>query len=72
MRLFKKKTVTKVYYKENNKPLIKASICNGEQVAGFKNIHTGKIEEVMLIKNQADLDAFKKMYGIDGEIEKEY
>jgi len=26
----------------------------------------------MLIKNQADLDAFKKMYGIYGEIEKEY
>ena len=57
---------------ENKKPVIKASICNGEQVAGFKDIHTGKIEEVMLIKNQADLDAFKKMYGIDGEIEKEY
>ena len=31
-----------------------------------------RIEEVMLIKNQADLDAFKKMYEIDGEIEKEY
>ena len=31
-----------------------------------------RYEEVMLIKNQADLDAFKKMYGIDGEIEKEY
>ena len=45
---------------------------NGEQVAGFKDIHTGKIEEVMLIKNQADLEAFKKMYGIDDEIEKEY
>ena len=41
-------------------------------VAGFKDIHTGKIEEVMLIKNQADLDAFKKMYGIDDEIDKEY
>ena len=26
----------------------------------------------MLIKNQADLDAFKKMYGIDDDIEKEY
>ena len=37
-------------------------------VAGFKDIHTGKIEEVMLIKNQADLDTFKKMYGIDDEI----
>ena len=71
MGLFKKKTVTKTYDKENKKPVIKASICNGEQVAGFKDIHTGKIEEVMLIKNQADLDAFKKMYGIDDDIEKE-
>ena len=72
MGLFRKKTVTEKYDKENKKPVVKASICNGEQVAGFKDIHTGKIEEVMLIKNQADLDAFKKMYGINGEIEKEY
>ena len=72
MRLFKKKTVTKVYDKENKKPVIKASICNGEQVAGFKNIHTGKIEEVMLIRSEADLDNFKKMYGINEKIEKEY
>jgi hypothetical protein len=70
--LFKKKTVTNTYDKENKKPVFKASICNGEIETGFKDIHTGKIEEVMLIKNQADLDAFKKMYGIDGEIEKEY
>ena len=41
-------------------------------ISGVKNIHTGKIDEVMLIKNQADLDVFKKMYGIDGEIEKDY
>ena len=72
MGLFKKKKTQQSYDKENKKPVIKASICNGEQVAGFKDIHTGKIEEVMLIKNQADLDAFKKMYGINGEIEKEY
>ena len=72
MGLFKKKPAAKTYDKENMKPVIKVSICNGEQVAGFKDIHTGKIEEVMLIKNQADLDAFKKMYEIDGEIEKEY
>lgn len=70
--LFKKKTVTKTYDKDNKKPVIKASICNGEQVAGFKDIHTGKIEEIMLINEQADLEAFKKMYGIDEEIEKEY
>ena len=72
MGIFRKKTVIKTYDKENKKPVIKVSICNGEQVAGCKDIHRGKIEEVMLIKNQADLDAFKKMYGIDGEIEKEY
>ena len=72
MGLFKKKTVTRTYDKENKKPVIKASICNGEQVAGFKDIHTGKIEEVMLIKSPTDLEHFKAMYGIDEEIVKEY
>ena len=67
-----KKIIVKTYDKDNKKPVIKASICNGEQVAGFKDIHTGKIEEVMLIKGPADLDTFKKMYGIDDEIAKEY
>ena len=72
MGLFKKKIIVKTYDKDNKKPVIKASICNGEQIVGFKDIHTGKIEEVMLIKSPADLDIFKKMYGIDEEIEKEY
>ena len=64
MGLFKKKKMGQSYDKENKKPVIKASICNGEQVAGFKDIHTGKIEEVMLIKSPADLEHFKAMYGI--------
>ena len=72
MGLFKKKTIVKTYDKDNKKPVIKASICNGEQIAGFKDIHTGKIEEVMLIKSSEDIDTFKKMYGIDEEIAKEY
>ena len=72
MGLFKKKCVVQSYDKENKKPVIKASICNGEQVAGFKDIHAGKIEEVMLIKSPADLEHFKAMYGIDKEIVKEY
>ena len=72
MKLFKKKSTTKSYDKENTKPVIKASICNGEQVAGFKDLHTGKIEEVMLIKSPADLERFKDMYGITEEITKEY
>ena len=72
MGLFKKKTVIKTYDKENKKPVIKASICNGEQVAGFKDIHTGKIEEVMLIKSPKDSEDFKSIYGIIEEVEKEY
>ena len=72
MGIFKKKTIVRTYDKENKKPVIKASICNGEQVAGFKDIHTGRIEEIMLIKKPADLEDFKKMYGIVGDIEKEY
>ena len=72
MELFKKKIVTQSYDMENKKPVIKASICNGEQVAGFKDIHTGKIEEVMLIKSPSDLEKFKIMYGINEEIIKEY
>ena len=72
MGLFKKKIVTQSYDMEHKKPVIKASICNGEQVAGFKDIHTGKIEEAMLIKSPADLEKFKTMYGIKEEITKEY
>lgn len=72
MGLFKKKMKLQSYDDKNQKPVIKASICNGEQVAGFKDIHTGKFEEVMLIKNATDLEKFKEMYDIQKEIEKEY
>lgn len=72
MGLFKKKSTVQNYDRENKRPVIKASICNGEQVAGFKDIHTGKFEEVMLIKGAADLDKFRSMYGIDEEIKTEY
>lgn len=72
MGLFKRKTITQSYDRDNKRPVIKASICNGEQVAGFKDIHTGQFEEVMLIKGADDLDKFRSMYGIEEEIRKEY
>lgn len=59
MRLFPKRTEKKTYDRSNQKPVIKASICNGEQVAGFKDIRTGKFEEVMLIRRAEDLETFK-------------
>lgn len=72
MGLFQKKAVVQGYDRENKRPVIKASICNGEQVAGFKDIHTDKFEEVMLIKGMDDLEKFRSMYGIEEEIKKEY
>ena len=58
--MFGKKTVIRQYDKENTKPVLKCSICTGEQVAGFKNLHTGKFEEIMLVRSEADLKEFKE------------
>ena len=69
---FKKKREIKTYDKANRRPVIKASICNGEQIAGFQDIHTGAFEEVMLIRGNDDLAEFMRMYGIEGKIEKIY
>lgn len=67
----KKKEETVSFDKETQIPVIKCSICTGEQVAGFKEKSTGKFQEVMLIAGKEDLDAFCKRYGVD-EVKKEY
>ena len=72
MGLFKKKTVKKSYDRDHMKPVIRASICTGEQVVGFKDLQTGNMKEIMLIKSTKELENFKSMYGITEEIEKEY
>lgn len=70
--MFGRKAVKKKEFdRENLRPVLRCSICTGEQVAGFKNVHTGKFEEVMLIRDEKDLDRFREMYGID-TIAKEY
>ena len=66
------KRVKKTYDREHMKPVIRASICTGEEVAGFKDIRTGKIEEIMLIRSPEDLEKFKEIYEITEEIAKEY
>lgn len=68
----KKKTiVTEQFDKENYRAILKCSICTGEQVAGFKNLHTGEFHDLMLIRNADDLDTFMRRYGVE-EIKKEY
>ena len=49
----------------------KYRICNGEQVAGFKEKKTGHFEEIMLIRSERDLQDFKERYGIE-HVKKEY
>ena len=69
---FKRKQSPKGSYDHaNKKPVIRASICTGEQVAGFKNIHTGAFTDVMLIRGEKDLKEFMDAYGIE-QIGKEY
>lgn len=69
--MFRKKKSRIEFDKENQTAVLRCSICNGEQVAGFKDIHTGKFQEVMLIRNSRDLDDFRQTYGL-GDVPKEY
>lgn len=59
------------YDRENWRPVLKCSICNGERVAGFKNIHTGEFKEECFIRDDRELEEFKQKYGIE-EMPKEY
>lgn len=72
MTFFQKKVIKKTYDKERQKPVCKCSICTGEQVAGFLDIHTGAFEDVMLIRGAADLQMFRDLYGITEELTKIY
>ena len=53
-------------------PVIRCSICTGEQVAGFRRKSDGSFEEVMLIRSEGELRQFRELYGIEGDIEKIY
>ena len=71
--MFRKKPKKREYDRENLRPVIRASICTGEQVAGFRNIHTGRFSEVMLIRDSGDLKEFLETYGIcESDVERTY
>ena len=68
MRLFHKDRPAGTYDPETLSPAIRSSICTGEKAAGFLEKNTGHFREVMLIRNQNDLEEFRRHYGITGEI----
>ncbi len=60
------------YDTAEKEPVIRCSICTGEQVAGFRNLKTGQFVDVQLIRTAHDLDAFREQWGIAGEITRIY
>lgn len=65
----KKKKEVKTWDRTAKKPVIRMSICTGEQTAGFERLSDHRFEEVMLIRDEDDLNEFKETYGIEGKIE---
>ena len=60
----KKRVETKTYDAAVCKPVLKCSICTGVQVAGVQDLKTGRFEEVQLIRNEQELQAFLDTYGL--------
>lgn len=59
------------YNPETQYPVIRASICTGEKVAGFKEKNGSHFTEVMVIRTPDDLAKFKAAYGVE-QVKTEY
>lgn len=69
----KKRPASAAYDKEGKVPVIRSSICTGEQVAGFKDPVSGKFQELMLIRDSGDLAEFLRLYQVEeGELRREW
>lgn len=74
MSLFHKNKKSVIAYDRLNEvPVIHASICNGEEVAGLKDLRNGRFREIMLIRGEEDLQEFAGACQVRAEdIRKEY
>ena len=69
----RKKHTPPLYDKAGKVPVIRSSICTGEQVAGFKEPVSGKFHELMLIRDRDDLEEFLAQYQIgEADIQREW
>ncbi len=74
MNLFSRKVKAAprpAYDPKAEKPVIRASICTGERVAGFRDLKTGRFREEVLIRGSKDLDSFMEKYGLE-HVDTEY
>ncbi len=69
----RKKQAADPYDRGSKIPVIRSSICTGEQVAGFKDPASGKFEELMLLRDDRDLQEFLYQYHVEeSEIRREW
>lgn len=69
----RKKSTVPPYNREGKIPVIRSSICTGEQVAGFKDPVSGKFDDLMLIRNSGDLEDFLSQYQVsEDDIQREW
>lgn len=64
MGLFSKKKTEYPKIPEGCEPVLRCSICTGEQTLCAKERDTGKLHELMLIRNPSDLEMFCAANGL--------
>lgn len=70
---FRRKKSAPAFDTAGKVPVLRASICTGEQTAGFRDESDGRFHEIMLIRDDADLREFLDTYGVaEGELRREY
>ena len=71
--LFRRKKYAPTFDSTGKIPVIRTSICTGEQTAGFRDEATGKFFEIMLLRTDADLREFLETYGVaEADLRREY
>ena len=71
---WKRKRPDRISFDKTGKiPVIRSSICTGEQTAGFKDPVSGRFEEMMLLRDDGDLQEFLRRYQVEAsEIRREW
>ena len=68
MSLFRKSAPPKpLFPPEEYEPVLRCSVCTGEQTACVRHRATGKLRELQLIRSGKDLEEFCRSYGVKPE-----
>ena len=67
MGLFSKKKTEYPKIPEGCEPVLRCSICTGEQTLCARDKETGKLHELMLIRDPAELEGFCSANGLSAE-----